>query len=784
MIERPHLLRMLDGAPSPGVILVTAPAGYGKTALLRRWAAGRGGRVVWVTLAPWEDNPVRFARALAEGAGLVPPAGGPVTVEAVLGQLELPCTLILDDCHVLTDPATLGSLATALQRLAAGMQIVLAGRRAPRLPLARLRVQGALLRLRAEDLAFGAPEMARLVPPGEVADLLAATGGWPAAVSLLAEALGGTVRSGGMAHAPADLGAFLREEVLGHLSPPQRQLVEQSSILRTLNGSLCEAVTGLPDAEALLEELAEAGLVLPDDGAAGEYRLHPLLVRHLGARVARGRLAPTLHGRAARWHWARSEAYQAAEHALQSADAALVADLAEAYGRTLWQQGELVTLGRWLDGVDEETLRTRPGLGLLMAWVLVHTGRLAAAEARLRLTPTPDGGARGEAAAIRARLAAMQGDAAGTVRWARRALALLPAQALNLRGDLHMNIGYAQSHRNPRAAVAAFVAAGRLGAEAGDARTTIFAAQYLAGIRRGQGRLREADRTLQDALMMARDRGWSELPAAGAAHAALAYLLFERDELDQALEQADRGLALGEQGGEVKIMANALVARARVLAARGEAGAAYAALGRLELIAPYPWARAWRAQIALRLGDVAAAADWARDVGFQPDDAPSTDRTTEYLTYLQVMRSTGRATDGLALAGRLVERANRVGRRGDGLRAAVALAMLQDASGQHADAAVTLRAAMAEARPEGWVRLFKDGQAPVPAQASELIESLSDREADVLRLLAQGSSNQEIAQRLYITLGTVKTHAHRIYQKLGVRSRTQAIAAGQQIGLL
>jgi LuxR family transcriptional regulator, maltose regulon positive regulatory protein len=781
MIERPHLLQMLDRAPSPGVVVVTAPAGFGKTELLRQWAAAQGGQVVWVTLAPWANDPVGLALALTEGSGLTVLGGGPVTVDAVFRQLPLPCRVILDDCHMLTDSATLASLGAAVQRLAPGLQVVLCGRQAPRIPLARLRVQGALLRLGPGDLALTAAEVARLVRPDDVAGMLAATGGWPAAVSLLARC--GTEVAG----ATADLDAYLREEVLGHLSAAPRQLLEQSAVLGELNASLCEAVTGLPDAEPLLAELAEAGLVLPNGPAEGAYRLHPLLMRHLGARVARGRLAPVLHGRAARWYWAQGAAHQAAEHALLSTDAALVADLAETYGRVLWQRGELVTLGRWLDGVSEEALRRRPGLGLLKAWVLAHTGRLEAAEARLRLTSTPDDGARGEAAAIRARVAAMKGDQAATVRWSRRALALLPSEALNLRGDLSMNIGAALSHRNPRAAAEAFAAAARLGTEAGNARTALFATQHLAGVRQGQGRLREAERMLQDALAFAREQGWSDVPAAGTIHAALAHLHYEQDRLDLALEQADRALTLGERGGEAKIIASALLAQARIFAARGSGAPARDALRRLEQGAPYAPTGAWRAQIALRLGDLPTAVAWAEGAGLGPDDLPSTERLTEYLTFLAVLRATGRAEEGLGLGARLVERARRIGRRGNALKAAVALALLLEAVDRQAEAAVTLRAARAEAKPEGWVRLFIDDAptaAPAPAVASSLAEPLSDREADVLRLLAEGRSNQEIAAKLFITVGTVKTHAHRIYQKLGVRSRTQAIAAGQQLGLL
>jgi LuxR family transcriptional regulator, maltose regulon positive regulatory protein len=783
MIERPHLLQMLDRAPSPGVVVVTAPAGFGKTVLLGQWAAAQGGQALWVTLAPWANDPVGLALALTEASGLAAPGGGPVTVDAVFRQLPLPFRVILDDCHVLTDSATLAGLGAALQRLAPGLQVVLCGRQAPRLPLARLRMQGALLRLGAGDLAFSATETARLVRPGDLAGVLAATGGWPAAVSLLAQC--GTEMTG----ATADLDAYLREEVLGHLSAAPRHLLEQSAVLGNLNASLCEAVTGLPDAEALLAELAEAGLVIPDGPAEGAYRLHPLLARRLGPRAARSRMAPALHGRAARWYGARSQPYHAMEHALKSADPALVADLVAESGHALWQRGELVTLGRWLDGVDEAALHTRPALGLLKAWVLAHTGRLEAAEARLRLTPAPDDGARGEAAAIRARLAAMKGDQAATVRWSRRALALLPAEALNLRGDLSMNIGAALSHRNPRAAADAFAAAARLGTEAGNARTALFAAQHLAGVRQGQGRLREAERTLQDALAFAREQGWSDLPAAGAIHAALAHLHGEQDRLDLALEESHRALALGEQGGEAKIIASALLAQARIFAARGSAAAARDALRRLEQVAPYAPTGAWRAQIAHRLGDPPTALAWAEGAGLGLDDQPSTERLTEYLTFLAVLRATGRAAEGLGLGARLFEQARRIGRRGNALKAAVALARLLEAAGRPAEAAAMLRTAVAEARPEGWVRLFIDdapvaAPAPVSDLASPLVEPLSDREADVLRLLAEGRSNQEIAQTLFITLGTVKTHAHRIYQKLGVRSRTQAIAAGQQLGLL
>ena len=292
--------------------LVSAPAGYGKTATIASWAAGRSDHVAWLSCDPTDVEPTRFMSCLLsaiaarwpgvaddafvlldrDGASTHDPA---VAVANELATVDAPGVIVVDDLHLAApSPAVLTAFIEALPE---GFRFIAGTRSDPPLSLARLRLHGDLLELRSDDLRFGAQEMADFfalqdVPltSDELLRLHELTEGWPAAVQLAAIALQrGVPRDNFLkAFAGTDraVGDFLVSEVLASLAPELVDFLVETSVLDAFDADLCKAVTGSDDAGALLERLLAADLfVVPLDDRAHWYRYHHLFGAFLRARL-------------------------------------------------------------------------------------------------------------------------------------------------------------------------------------------------------------------------------------------------------------------------------------------------------------------------------------------------------------------------------------------------------------------------------------------------------------------------------------------------------------------
>ena len=357
-VPRPRLLDQLDEGLARSLILVCAPAGFGKTALLADWV-GRGGRPVgWLSLDAGDNDPARFWRnavaaldtarpGIAERVGpmLGPPAPpsfeGLVTalVNELAGQLaDGEVLLVLDDYHLIDSPPVHASLTFLLEHLPPGLHVVLASRADPPLPLARLRARGQLAELRAADLRFTAEEAAALLleaagpglPEASVAALEARTEGWAAGLQLAALSLRGQPDAAGFVATFSGSHRYvldyLAEEVLERQPEQLREFLLETSVLERLVGELCDAVTGRSDGQAMLEAIEAAGLFLvPLDEVRGWWRYHQLFADLLRARLQQEQpdRVPALHRNAATWSEEHGLADDAVRHALAAGDAEL-----------------------------------------------------------------------------------------------------------------------------------------------------------------------------------------------------------------------------------------------------------------------------------------------------------------------------------------------------------------------------------------------------------------------------------------------------------------------------
>jgi LuxR family maltose regulon positive regulatory protein len=350
-------------------------------------------------------------------------------------------------------------------------------------------------------------------------------------------------------------------------------------------------------------------------------------------------------------------------------------------------------------------------------------------------------------------------------------------------------------------------------------------------VQRGQGRLGAALQTCQEALELAVGAGLHV--AAGVAHVGLAGILREQNELDAALEHATEGVALCRQLGYAQQLVTSLTVLAWIRQARGDQAGALEAIGEAERLVPNPNLpvdinsplAVQRARLLLAQGKVDDAARWIAGRGLGVEDEPSYLREREYLVLARVLLASEACKPEQAhmLLERLLAAAEAARRTGSLIEILALEALALQAKGKKERAVSTLAQALALAEPEGYVRTFVDEGLPmaellsealevrqrdslnpsVPAHylrkvlaaleqgvpsatlpGTELPEPLSERELEVLVLLAAGRSNRQIASELFVALSTVKTHIKNIYGKLDVRNRAQAVSRAKELNLI
>jgi LuxR family maltose regulon positive regulatory protein len=892
LVPRPRLSERLDRGVASRLMLVSAPAGFGKTTLLAEWlAAGPAAptderSVAWLSLDRGDNHPASFWTYVIAALRTVAPGVGasalaflqttqPPPIEMVLttlvndlGAVENDVVLVLDDYHVIDSLDVQEGMAFLLDHLPARLHLVIGSRADPALPLARLRVRGELVEIRAAELRFTPDEAAAYLngvmglqlTAQDMAALEARTEGWIAALQLAALSMQGRDDVAGFIAGFAGddryVVDYLVEEVLQRQPDRVQTFLLATSILGRLSGPLCDAVTGQGGGRAMLEALDRGNLFLvPLDDRRQWYRYH-----HLFADVLQARLqdeqpdrVPDLHQRASAWYEQNGERSVAIEHAMAAEDFERAAYLVELAMPAMRRDLQVAKARGWLEALPDSLLRSRPVLSVAFAGVLMATGELDGVEARLRdaerwLDPTAvslDGSETPSTAmvvvdedefrrlpaaiaAYRAARALALGDVTDTMTYARRALDLvgeddhvwhgaaagLLALAAWASGDLEV------AHQSYSDCMASLQRAGHV--------IDVFVcAITMADIRIAQGRLREAMRAYEQALRLIPEQGGSLLPGTADMYAGMSALHLERDDLAAASEHLRRSQELAENTGLPVNRYRWWVAMARIREAEGDLDGALVLLDeaeRLYLREFSPNVRpvaALRARVWIAQGRLVDALGWAREQGLSVDDDLSYLREFEHITLARALlarykseRSEPSLYEAIGLLQRLLPAAEAGDRTGSVIEVLVLLALARQMQGDIPAALVPLERALALAEPEGYVRIVVDEGPPMAvlleAAAEQgiasshvrrllsafgntedrtpvkknLIEPLSERERDVLRLLATDLGGPDIARELVVSLNTVRTHTKNIYAKLGVNNRRAAVRLAEELDLM
>lgn len=764
-----------------------------------------------------------------------------------IAALPAPFLLVLDDYHVIEAASVGGALAFLIDHLPPPLHLVIATREDPPLALARLRARGQLTEVRAADLRFTLEEAAAFLRQAmglnlstdAIAALEARTEGWIAGLQLAAISMQGYA-----ADADAFIHAFtgshrfvmdyLVEEVLAQQPAAVQTFLLRTSILERMCGPLGEAVVGegATNGQEMLAALERANLFLvPLDSERRWYRYHhlfgDLLRQRLQASVAGAADAvdiTTLHRRASRWFEANGLLFEAFQHAVAAADIDRAAFLVEGNGMPLHFRGAVKPVLDWLTALPSHELDAHPNLWVTYASALLFTGQLTGIEPKLQAAEavlpanSADAATRdliGRIASIRATVAVSQHQAETIVTQAQRALDFLHPGNLPVRTATTWALGYAYELQGNRSAARRSYTAAVAAAEAiGHFIMHLMSTLGVAHMQEADNQLEQAAASYRIALKLAGD---PPLPAAAGVHLGLARLHYAWNDLPAAEAHAEQSLHMARQLENTDRFIASEVMLARLRLARGEVAVAWAQLAAAEqaaqrphLLRMLPEITAAQVDVLLRQGKLDAAAHLAQ-------------RYTLPFCQVHVQLAQGDGAAALASLASLRAAVEAKGWQDDLLRVTVLQALAHQAHGDPEMALHRLEEALALAEPGGFIRLFVDEGAAMtellavaakrgimpeyvarllaafPATAltlpdgrgsdgaprpSSLPDSLSPRELEILQLIAEGLSNQEIGARLFLALDTVKGHNRRIFEKLQVQRRTEAVAKARALGLL
>ncbi len=853
-ITRPHLVQLLEDGLNRKLTLVCAAAGFGKSTLLAQWTQDCPYPSAWLSLDEEDRDPSRFLEYLlgalqvissTVGAGLAamlrssPPATAETVLTLLLNQLSnMPgrFVLVLDDHHLAASKPVNEVLAFLLDHMPAQLHLVVASREVPDLPLGRLRVQGQLTEIRHEQLRFTLDEASAFFNQGlaaglsktQIQALEARTEGWIAGLKLAALSL----------HHHKDAETFIAsftgshrfvqdyliEEVLQQQSPHVQSFLLRTSVLDRFCGELCDAVLQCQDGQGVLDQLDQANLfIVPLDAERRWYRYHHLFADLLRQRLQQQEPAEPLHVRASQWYETHGMEVEAFHQAAAAKDISRALRLIEGNGMPLYFRGVTLPVVQWLSSLPRAALNAQPYLWVAWAWSMLFSGqpdqleaKLLGAEAAMRLAPkdllTVE--TNGQIASLWAWLAVYGKDAESIYTHASRALTLLSPDSRAARTAAHCALGVAQMFRGERGqasvAFSKVIGAGQL---SGNLMFAAVASTALAGIQATDYQLHLAAATYRDVIDMIADP--NDL-LGFEAHLGLARILYDWNALEEAESHALLCSQLAARP-ETQSELGADNLRARLMLVGSEHIEAEALLTRTSGAATTgPWsdrmqeAADLRVLHLLRRGEVHKAAELASKHQLPVAQARALLAQGKGVEALRLMEAHGRRV----VAQMLVQ---------ETLKAKLLQAIIHHSLGNRDGALRLLREAVAQAQPQGSIRLFVDEgasmkvlltrlqseadiaqyvaqllaafstQAPETNQVAMArgatpphlpVDSFSQRELEILRLIQQGHSNQKISERLFLSLSTVKWHNQNIFSKLDVQRRTEAVARALELKLL
>ena len=639
---------------------------------------------------------------------------------------------------------------------------------------------------------------------------------------------------------------YLTEEVLNRLSESLQNFLLQTCLLDRLSGPLCDAVTQQENCQKMLNTLEKANLfVIPLDDERRWYRYHHLFGDLLKQRLRRKQSdwVAILHRRASQWLAQNGFKNEAVDHALIAQDYTKAVQLIEEIAEIDWDHARESRLLRWFKTLPDEQISANPKLSIFYARELFKSGylddaekKLQAADQMLETASTRDPnkeGLRGRIAVIRAYISSRTDDISRIIHFSNQALKCLPQKDLMWRSVAATTLGFGYGRigaGNLVKAQQAFAEAMKISKAAGNIYYYIFTGSCLGGVMLMRGKFYEAEYISQQSLRLAKKTGIVQTGIVGSLYANLGVIFSEWDDLDEGIRLIKKGIERCIQGRDPVTLASCRMGLLRALLYRTDFAEAFKIMQKIntstnDFILP-PWITntisALNVFFWLASGNLNKAVQLVEARGLRIDNKLDNLREIEHVALAHVLIAQNQLDDADHLLQRLMENA----KAGDHVYIMIQMRLLRalvfKAKADTAAALGELALALSLAEPGGLIRIFISMGTPVaelleeiievkkknhddtktgfstayakklltvykagtPGKIKGLMDPMSDRELEVLHLIKAGLSNREIAERLFISLNTVKTHTKNINSKLNVNSRIKAVAQANKLGLL
>ncbi len=905
LIYRDRLCNLLDDLGGNRLLLICAPAGYGKTTLLVDWAhlfAREGIAVIWYGLDNEDDDPIPFKAYLV--ASLLQ-ALGPLpelvklsqllrttpeiemkfiltTIINVIQSCGRKCVLILDDYHLIGSPAIHGALSFLIEHLPENLRITVSSRADPPLPLARLRARGQLREIRSNDLRFTEEETGHFLRDlmqlnlslQDIQLLEDRTEGWITGLQLAALSLSDRIDktdlvasfSGGHRY----LVEYLMEEVVDQQPAEIQTFMTSTSMLDRLCAPLCDHVlhsdrvededTGADSSfsscksQEILEFLEKVNLFLvPLDEDRTWYRYHHLFREFLLARLKKTQPVriSTLHKLACEWFAKRSFIREASGYAFQTGDWEYAASFVENFSFTLITHSDLSTIHEWCSKFPEEVMQKHPILCLQQALTLAYSlHRKNQYKIEMRLLQADQMVAISNdkqlihtlndlSAVVRTFIAFAPDPHANPQELLALSQAMIdnnPEEDAGQFSGLLLR-GYAQMALQDTTGASQTIETARQIALREQLYFGIVEASFhLACMAQGKGQLKQVaeiclqSKTAITSLLPQSEKG---LPAIGCLDIVLGCMHLEKNELESAEQCLHRGLELMGAGMIPYYLMTAYLALFRLYEIQSRAVEALKYLAELDAVFPdfSFYTAGLRIMRQLRANPKSSVARervrlWCEDrstlladANVVPGLGPFGGAEIYYLArllWIKAQIAIGKAADVKPYLQKQLEQSQNHGLSQRVIEISLLNALVSESQGDSISAQISMEQALGLAQKEGYIRIFDQFPAlnpilekmalqktykeyvnriltaiasPTPGDQGQVNkiyfgQTLSDREMEVLFMIARGATNQEIAEQLVVTVGTVKSHINHILTKLDSHNRTEAVAKARQVGLL
>ena len=878
-VARPRLSSKLIEALRHKLVLLSAPAGYGKTTLVIETLQNCQIPAGWVSLETSDNIPGNFWNYFIVALqsvikGVCQPAldaiqsPQPPPVEWLLAAItnsisghDSDFALVLDDYHTIESQAIHEAVSYLIEHLPPQAHLVIASRIDPPLPLARWRVKGDITEIRADNLSFTTAEATAFIKntvgialsEQDLAMLENRTEGWIAGLKMAALSLPG--KKDVSSYIKAFSGSnryimdYLGDEVLSQQPANIKQFLLETSILKHLSGSLCDAVTERNDSQDILAQLETANLFISAlDDERRWFRYHPLFATILSNQLTK--LYPErvklLHCRASMWYQKEGLTEEAIDYALLGGEAERAVGLLESVAPQILSQSRVPLLLDYLSRIPQSNILAHPWLCSSLAWAALLAGKqdivatmLSGAKAALsenpeRLTAVTRANLqniKGHIFCIQGFIAQARGDIDNSIRLFEEADRELEVQDLLARcaNTYFLATDYMKTG-NIVKAISRLEEAAAGGLKSGNYAVFLSSQAYLAEMEMQRSRFDQANEICQDTIKQGLHWGGTNpLPYTANAYIVWGEAMYEQNDLEGASKNLTEGIKLAETSLNWTFVLKGCILMAQLSQAKGELAAVDKYIQRADDMAlRVPHSRegrqipAWKARMALRRGDMSAASDWSHqaEISLPLSHLPAYQQEYDYLTLSRVKLAKSEFRDLPVYLEGIIRNAESQGQSNVVIEALLLKALALDGLGKLDLAITTLDYALSLAEPSGYVRSFIDEGLPVvsllrrmisgskhvayvsklldttsqpqdlslPATSdvkiSGLIDALSEREIEVLKLIANGKSNQETAIELFLAIGTVKKHTYNIFGKLGVKSRTQAIARARELHII